>query len=570
MTEMLSCVRRTVFSVRPLRAGAPSPVLRLLTSLAEGTDRIAAHAALHLGFEVQAPLPFLQEEYEKDFAVPGSVEEFRSLLAQASSVFRLNADPAARDLGYRAAGEVVATQCDLLLAVWDGQAAHGVGGTGDLVEHAQFLGLPILHIDSQAPSRLLFLDRNGKHADALAALEGSIRSLFLQSGHSSQQRSAEPRGVGESKGATAFAGRTSGLVRVIAIAKPPADTALGFAEDYIRAHWPGSAAQNANIARRTLIGDQVRRAHGQVPTHEAPEIQNESLRPYFLWTDRLAVHYGKLSRGASLRIQMWAALAVVSCLLTIPLDATPHAPRFLSCCELIFTLAVLIEAFVAWRFRWHDRWMVFRSVAEQIRCLDLLAPVALGIPRLHVFSAQDGAPGQGFAAYFVQSLARSIGLPSAEVNAAYLNKQTHHLLAAVERQRKFHDASSARYEKLERLLTRGGFAVFALTFVACVCGLCWAICTGHHTPWLTFCTALLLSVGATIAALAAQGEFKRLAKRSDSMRRALYLLHHRLRLVPPTSLRAATVAATEVSEILVTEVRDWEALLSARAPTVNI
>ena len=79
MTEVLTCARRTVYSIPSLRASAPSPTLRLLTSLAEDLDRIAALAALSLGFEVQVPLPFCQQEYEKDFALPGSVDEFRSL-----------------------------------------------------------------------------------------------------------------------------------------------------------------------------------------------------------------------------------------------------------------------------------------------------------------------------------------------------------------------------------------------------------------------------------------------------------------------------------------------------------
>ena len=134
----------------------------------------------------------------------------------------------------------MATQCDLLVAVWDGKAAHGVGGTGELVEHAQFVGLPILHIDSEAPGRLQFLDRDGKHANALVALEGSIRSLFIQSVQSTERDSAESRGT---RGLTQ---RPSWLMRLIALSKPPADTTLGFAKDYMRAQWPRSIDPSAD------------------------------------------------------------------------------------------------------------------------------------------------------------------------------------------------------------------------------------------------------------------------------------------------------------------------------------
>ena len=55
---------------------------------------------------------------------------------------------------------------------------------------------------------------------------------------------------------------------------------------------------------------------------DVPEIEMCSLKPYFLWTDTLALRYGEFSRSASIRIQLWGALAVFSSLLTIPLTIT--------------------------------------------------------------------------------------------------------------------------------------------------------------------------------------------------------------------------------------------------------
>ncbi len=562
--EVLACARRTVLAIPGLRADAPCPTLRLITSLAEGSDRLAAHAARNLGFELQVPLPFRQQEYERDFTLPGSTEEFRGLLAEANSVFRLNADPLARDLGYRAAGEVVLMQSDLLIAVWDGHAAHGVGGTGELVERAQLIGLPVIHIDSETPSQLRFLAGDGAHAEALVALESFIRSLFITTGESPLHC-----GVGTAYEVSAPKVR-SRWPRWIANLIPPADTTVGYAVDYVRAKWPRRIDPTAYTLLRLFTEGQLRYPSPKESTRDVQEIENESLRPYFLWTDTLAMRYGEFSRGASLRIQAWAALAFISCLLAIPLASDPSMLRLLSCVELTSTLAVLIEAYVAWRFRWHNRWMLFRSIAEQIRCLDLLAPVALGIPRLHGFLARDWASGEGFAAYFAQSLARGLGVPSVEVDAAYLHKQTHHLLKAIKMQRAFHDVCSRRYEKIEHFLTRGGIFVFVLVFGVCAFDFLEVFHLTHSHHWLTICAALLLSAGSTIAALAAQGEFKRLAKRSDSMRRALNMLDRRLQVAPPTSLRTLTVAATEVSEVLISEVRDWEALLSTRPPSVNI
>lgn len=564
-TEVLTRVKEAVWSAPALRPGGPLPVLRLVTSLAEGADRIAAHAALNLGFRIQVPLPFCLEEYQKDFGQPGSIKEFQGLLAAADSVFQLNASPLARNAGYRAAGEVVLTQCDLLLAIWDGKSARGFGGTAEMVELAQLIGLSVLHIDSQNPGHFQLLDGEGSHSDALAALDHSIRSMF-----NVMERPSKPDSIGIG-GSGAERGRGSGMIRRIVTRGPNANTPAGIAEDYMQAKWPRRTDPTAYMLLRFAAEGKPGLPARQDPTREVTEIENASLRPYFLWTDALAVRYSEFSRSASLRIQLWAALAVISCLLTIPLEYNLSLLRLLTCFELISTLAVLIEAFIAWRFRWHSRWMLFRSIAEQIRCLDLLAPMALGIPRLHGYSAQDGAAEERFASFFAQSLVRSIGLPSAEVNDVYLNKQTHQLLAAIDRQRKFHDLRSHRYERIERLLTRGGICVFLLAFLVCAHEFLHTLnLAQEHSHWITICTVLLPSLGATIAAIAAQGEFKRLANRSDGMRRVLYLLERRLRLTPPTSLHAARVATTDVSEILITEVRDWRILLSARAPSVKL
>src|ERR1700710_487161 len=43
------------------------PTLRLISPLAEGADRLVAEEARNLDYEIQNPLPFHQEEYEKDF-----------------------------------------------------------------------------------------------------------------------------------------------------------------------------------------------------------------------------------------------------------------------------------------------------------------------------------------------------------------------------------------------------------------------------------------------------------------------------------------------------------------------
>jgi hypothetical protein len=73
---------------------AEKPVIRLLSMLAEGCDRIAANIALQAGFSLQCPLPLSLEEYKKDFETEESKNEFTKLLDKADSIFEI--EPAAQ------------------------------------------------------------------------------------------------------------------------------------------------------------------------------------------------------------------------------------------------------------------------------------------------------------------------------------------------------------------------------------------------------------------------------------------------------------------------------------------
>lgn len=128
-----------------LKKDYPSTPLQLLNPLAEGADRIVAHAALEHDVELIIPLPFAENEYEKDF--PGSVNEYRALRNKAAkgNCFELPLVPGntienireqgdGRDQQYAAVGNYVAMRCHILIALWDGIYNDKIGGTGQVVQ----------------------------------------------------------------------------------------------------------------------------------------------------------------------------------------------------------------------------------------------------------------------------------------------------------------------------------------------------------------------------------------------------------------------------------------------------
>ena len=134
---------RIVELLSDLRRQYPATPLRMLSALAEGADRLAAEVALESGCELIVPLPFELAEYERDF--PESIGEFHALLGRVppENVFVIphtdagnpsRESPAEhREARYREVGNYVATQCHILVALWDGHPHHSAAGTAGIV-----------------------------------------------------------------------------------------------------------------------------------------------------------------------------------------------------------------------------------------------------------------------------------------------------------------------------------------------------------------------------------------------------------------------------------------------------
>lgn len=129
-----------------LRTAWPHTPIELLTPLAEGADRIAAHAALSLDIPITAVLPLEAGDYRTDFSGEASIREFDDLLARAARVIVLpRGDQAlARPECYARAGAFGVRHAHVLLALWDGIETGKTGGTSEIVRFSRN-GVPRHH-----------------------------------------------------------------------------------------------------------------------------------------------------------------------------------------------------------------------------------------------------------------------------------------------------------------------------------------------------------------------------------------------------------------------------------------
>ncbi len=130
--------------------------LRIISPLAEGADRIAAALATEMGAALIALLPFKREAYADDFASAQSRADYRRLLSQATEIVELDGQrtsEAGKKAAYEKIGALVVERSDLLIAIWDGREARGVGGTAHVIDLARREGRPVLWLPTTDATR---------------------------------------------------------------------------------------------------------------------------------------------------------------------------------------------------------------------------------------------------------------------------------------------------------------------------------------------------------------------------------------------------------------------------------
>lgn len=160
LPEYIPSIEERVRSVfRDFETRYPQTPLTLLTSLAEGADRLVARIALEFGVTLICPLPMQRDLYEADFETPESRKEFRELLDKAEQWFempllagsttdQISRHGFLRDKQYAYAGAYLARHSQVIIALWDGSPIELVGGTTYIVGF-KLKGIPPPYIQKQ-------------------------------------------------------------------------------------------------------------------------------------------------------------------------------------------------------------------------------------------------------------------------------------------------------------------------------------------------------------------------------------------------------------------------------------
>ena len=463
-TELAQLPERAAFSAEPAH-------LRLVSSLATGTDVAAAQVALDAGYELDVCIPFAQAEYRRDF--PGEADQatFDRLLARADSVVALAGDRAAEHAAYESTGHTMLALSDLLIAVWNGEVAAGPGGTAEIVARAVDSNVPVIHIPIVPDGRVEIVWAG------LSDLPRAGPTMWTA-----------PRLDFE----TAIGELVSDLVA------PPDDAALPkIAEALERPPMRWSPIQFAwplllFLFRARTVKVQKRRettAAGSATDFGDEDFERRLARhvaPLYQSADSLAQVYGLKHRSGFVLNFALAAFAVLFSAMGIVASRNyPRIVPLLGLAEVGAILGILLFTWRASRAAWHAKWLFMRHLAEWMRLLDFA--LRLGNP----LTRFDEDADMDWVRWRARAAARAVGVPSHASDTGSLATMRTRLLSVIGGQFDYHTRNAARMRRMNHRTHMAGVALVLLSLSAA------AVHTAH-TWQLLFGAATHASDGSSL------------------------------------------------------------------------
>jgi hypothetical protein len=560
VTEILEiiCVQTHAVAARHVWAFANDiPLVSVISSLAEGADRIVASAGLTLNLPLRGILPFHRDEYQKDFAADRSKHEFSALLARADAVLELDGQRSAEARAYEAAGLTMLANSDILIGIWDRRPPEGLGGTALIVERAISEGVPVILVDptAKAEASILWMGDN-----PFPTTNVRVEDL--------------PR--------RPIAELLPQLIEVL-VAPAQGKAIRKLEEFYVEQEraWnylPFYPALLACLGIRAMRGSDFRQRPYLSKSSEEwrsyfarqPNVPglgtfiSRTLLEAFAFADNLAVHYASNYRSAYVFNYLAAVLAVVLALANIFLRGTADqtAQFVFECLEMVTIVSILIVFSYGRTKRWHQRWLEYRRLAEWLRHFRTLAFTAsrANIRRPNQITSEE----QDWVSWYAFAIHREMPIANVLVEPGYLSKVRDIIRDPELRSQIDYNAANARLmshtAKSLRTIAR---VLFSVTLAGCAAFLVMGIFEIPVPLTSIFVTALLPTIGAALNAIRVQGDFETVARRCEAARRRLVELD---RTISEESLQFARLSdrIEKAADLMTADVSEWQILFSTR------
>jgi hypothetical protein len=536
-----------------------SPKLVFLSPLALGADRLAARVALDHGYALHVPMPFARGVYETDFtgspqpdtpplSAAEDLAQFRSLLDRATGTSELDGNKQTQaDRSYEAVGRFVVRHCDLLVALWDGGAGNGRGGTADIVGFAAANGVPVwwIHATEDRPP-VWIADPEDLHQppdatqSARLSLAAELRQQILPPSFSRRHR--------------------HGWIAQVASWWQPASIAPEQAY-FVERHRP---RRWASRAYSTLM----RWASGLNPPWSPLRRPELPLGLYWFErytpADELAGDCAASYRSSYVWVFFFGILALLFGALALAfgmLHRAEGATFVVAGLELVALLAIITVVGMADRFEWHERSIEYRLLAELCRKQQVLAPLGRDIAAGAVrrVSASDRAT---WVAWLFGAWQRTAPLPAGRTDAEAYRASVDELIAE---QIKYHKDRRDMSDAAGLTFIRLGAWSFVAVLICVVLKMISVVFASEHDLALVLglLATVLPGISAAFVGIRAYAELQLLAEQSrhmlDELERARTRIA-RMRLDPPLAAQDLGAEATQVATLMLQDLEGWARL----------
>ena len=530
--------------------------LHVVSALDDGADQIVVEEALELGFALHAPLPSEAELYASTFERPAvastidPVATFDRLIRRAESVQVMDGRPSAVvDCAARAAvSRCVLRHSDILVAVWDGTSHSSRDRTADVIAQARAWQVPMVVVNPRSPEASR-VQLNG-HADGAPGIADAVRAALAPPDPNPDDHGRDRlRQYLHTRPAWGVGGLFASIVKLVAWERPvtPRVVTLGPLIARARAEW------HALWDRPTPVDPAIARP------------VNHTLGDYYVWADGLANRFGTLHRDTSTAP---FALALLAALLAAHIgnQAVLIAPVVVA--WLVF---LLYRRAVAAKY--HDRWIDYRSLAEQLRQLAFLWPLGRPLRALRIRGeSATEAPQFAWIGWYARAVAREAGLFPCVFTPERLTECRAMLIERfIAPQWAYHDRTVKRFQTVQRRLHGLALALFWAALVLATVRLVINTTSRHWVLEMAAAAAILLpAAAAAVHGFLGLGDFSNLARRSKRMAEELRPLSTvSATSATPEGIEELGDMAEAAAEVMGEEVLNWRVFVRLKGPSLG-
>jgi hypothetical protein len=524
--------------------------LRVISMLAEGSDRLAADCALQNGYELMCPLPMGREEYEKDFTSDQSREDFRRYLGLAESVFEIEACTTVRSRAYQDCGNVMLGQSDLLIAIWDGMDSGKVGGTSDTVDNAIRQDIPVVWIKSTAGHEVSVIYGEKRQSDWASELEKTIRHILMPWG-AKKENEAVP--VNYFKESLAPRRPLQLYMRL-----------TGFLS------WsPGKSKKETQSGRDEPFD----------------AFYLEYFFSHYSCADKLAEFYRDIYRSCGVLRQLLPFIASIGLALGFytALFAGPAAGASASEAVTVIStigfilqalcfLAIIVLSKIEKKRRWHQKFVDYRALSELLRQMAYLAPAGLAVRGLQA-PAFGSREHYSWVNWQFRAIVRNAGLPARKIDCGCLKNSADKLKnAVIHSQMLYHTANKRKMGLMTGRLEKFGMAIYYIGIMIVVLrGGFHAFvpsATDDQSKYLSQLFNMLSMVIPLFSAVAfgisAQEGFERILRLSETMCEKLAVESGRIGSLESVDFRTYRDISQHAADLMLSEFSDWNSFIKTK------